>query len=77
MFDPKKMEEFRNQVKAWNDKVEKTLKKNPEREKTFQTTSGIPVRRVFSPEDIAGLEYPRDLTQPGEYPFTSGVQPTM
>jgi len=77
MFDPKKIEEIRNQAKGWNDKVEKTLAKNPEREKDFQTTSGIPVKRVFSPEDIAELDYQRDLNFPGEYPYTRGVQATM
>jgi len=77
MFDPKKMEEIRNQAKAWNDRVERTLPKNPEREKDFQTTSGIPVKRVFTPEDMAALDYQQDLNLPGEFPYTRGVQPTM
>ena len=49
MFDPKKIEDIRNQTKEWNAKIEKTLSKNPERRKDFQTTSGIEIRRVFSP----------------------------
>jgi len=77
MFDPKKIEDIRNQAKNWNDRVEKTLSKNPERRKDFQTTSGIEVRRVFSPPDMAELDYMRDLNMPGEYPYTRGVQPTM
>ncbi len=77
MFDPKEIEEIRNQAKGWNEKVEKTLSKNPERRKDFQTTSGIEVRRVFSPPDIAGEDYSRDLNLPGEFPYTRGVQPTM
>ena len=77
MFDSKKIEDIRNQAKNWNDKVEKTLSKNPERRKDFQTTSGIEVRRVFSPPDMAELDYMRDLNMPGEYPYTRGVQPTM
>jgi len=77
MFDSKKIEDIRNQAKNWNDKVEKTLSKNPERRKDFQTTSGIEVRRVFSPPDMAELDYLRDLNMPGEYPYTRGVQPTM
>ncbi|HWU40118.1 MAG TPA: methylmalonyl-CoA mutase family protein, partial [Candidatus Acidoferrum sp.] len=77
MFDPKKIEEIRNQAKEWDGKVDKTLAKNPERKKNFQTTSGITVKRVFSPEDIAGLDYQRDLNLPGEFPYTRGVQPTM
>ena len=42
----------------------------------FTTMSGRPVRRVYEPADIAGLEYERDLSAPGEYPFTRGVHPT-
>ncbi len=33
--------------------------------------------RLYTPLDIAGLDYERDLGFPGEYPFTRGVQPTM
>jgi methylmalonyl-CoA mutase, N-terminal domain len=77
MFDPKKIEEIGSQVQTWNEKIEKTVGKNPERKKDFQTTSHIPVHRVFSPADIAGMEYGADLGLPGEYPYTRGVQPTM
>ncbi len=77
MFDPKKIEDIRNQTKSWNEKIEKTLSKNPERRKDFQTTSGIEIRRVFSPPDIAESDFARDLNLPGEFPYTRGVQPTM
>ncbi|MBI5081442.1 MAG: methylmalonyl-CoA mutase family protein [Chloroflexi bacterium] len=43
------------------------LKKNPERKEKFETSSGIPLERVYG--DDGGF--------PGEYPFTRGVQPTM
>jgi methylmalonyl-CoA mutase N-terminal domain/subunit len=77
MFDPKKVEDIKNKAKKWNDRVEKSLDKNPERKKNFQTTSGIPVKRVFSPEDVAEQDYQQALNLPGEYPYTRGVQPTM
>jgi len=77
MFDPKKVEDIKNKAKKWNDRVEKSLDKNPERKKDFQTTSGIPVKRVFSPEDVAEQDYQQALNLPGEYPYTRGVQPTM
>jgi methylmalonyl-CoA mutase, N-terminal domain len=77
MFDPKKAEQVGKQAKEWNEKIEKTLAKNPERKKVFQTTSGIPVKRIFTPEDVAGLDYEQDLNFPGEFPYTRGVQPTM
>ncbi len=77
MFDPKKVNDTRSQEKIWNDRVEKTLEKNPERKKNFQNTSGIPVKRTFVPSDVAELDYARDLNFAGEYPYTRGVQPTM
>jgi methylmalonyl-CoA mutase N-terminal domain/subunit len=77
MFDPKKIKEIEGQVKTWNEKIEKSLSKNPERKKEFQTASGIPVHRVFAPDAVPGLDYPSDLNLPGEFPYTRGIQPTM
>jgi len=77
MFDRRKIADIGEEAKSWNDRVEKTLAKNPERKKDFQTTSGIEVKRVFAPQDIAELDYQKDLNLPGEYPYTRGVQPTM
>lgn len=77
MFDPNKIKEIEVQVKTWNEKIEKSLSKNPERKKEFQTASGIPVHRVFTPDAVPGLEYLSDLNLPGEFPYTRGIQPTM
>ena len=41
------------------------------------TPSSIPVKAVYTPEDLAGHDPGRDLGSPGEYPFTRGVYPTM
>lgn len=65
---------------AWEERVvQPALKKAPERkpEENFETNSGLPVKRLYGPEDIAGLDYDEDLGYPGQYPFTRGVQPTM
>lgn len=47
-----------------------------ERREKFQTSSHIPVERLYVPSDIDD-EYREKLGFPGEYPFTRGVQPTM
>ncbi|NTW38080.1 MAG: methylmalonyl-CoA mutase family protein, partial [Syntrophobacteraceae bacterium] len=57
--------------------VQKTLSKAPERGKTFTSISNIPVERLYTPWDVANLDYGNDLGFPGEFPFTRGVQPTM
>ena len=56
--------------------LHKTLSRFPERRPVFQTESGIPVERFYTPEDV-DIDYIRDLGFPGDYPFTRGVQPTM
>ncbi len=62
----------------WEEKyVNPVLKKNPERKAEFETNSGIPLQRLYSPEDVGNMDYERDLGYPGQYPFTRGVQPTM
>ncbi|HEX4835661.1 MAG TPA: methylmalonyl-CoA mutase family protein [bacterium] len=53
------------------------LEKVPERSEHFETPSGIPIARVYTPEDTAAVDYERDLGYPGEYPFTRGIYPTM
>ena len=48
----------------------------PERRERFETLSGIPLDRVYTPADVE-VDYVEDLGFPGDYPFTRGVQPTM
>jgi methylmalonyl-CoA mutase, N-terminal domain len=47
-----------------------------ERDALFRTSWGSPVERVYGPDSI-DLDYKRDLADPGEYPYTRGVQATM
>jgi methylmalonyl-CoA mutase N-terminal domain/subunit len=52
------------------------LKKAPERQKEFRTLTGFPVKRVYTPLDVADTP-PEDIGLPGQYPFTRGPYPTM
>jgi len=77
VFDPKKLEEIQKSKEQWEKTtVAQSFGKLPERE-AFSTSSEIPVARVYTPVDVANLDYLRDLGFPGEYPFTRGVYPTM
>jgi methylmalonyl-CoA mutase N-terminal domain/subunit len=77
LFDNDELGDIRRQREKWEKgTVSKSLEKLPEREE-FSTSSGIPVRRVFTPLDVSDLAYVRDLGFPGEYPLTRGVYPTM
>ncbi|HZQ36812.1 MAG TPA: methylmalonyl-CoA mutase family protein, partial [Dehalococcoidia bacterium] len=77
MFDREALERIRAANQQWQQgPLAKTLKRGPEREQAFATSSG-PVRRLYTPLDVAELDYERDLGFPGEFPFTRGVQATM
>ena len=54
----------------YHEEVEAKLVKFPER-------ANLEPNRLYTPLDIEGFDYERDLGFPGEYPFTRGVQPTM
>jgi methylmalonyl-CoA mutase N-terminal domain/subunit len=56
--------------------VDPALQKSPERDVPFTTISGRPIDRLYSAEDVAGLDYARDLNDPGSYPYTRGIHPT-
>jgi methylmalonyl-CoA mutase N-terminal domain/subunit len=58
------------------DVLAPALKKAPEREGPFTTVSGRRIERLYTPDDIASLDYARDLAHPGEFPYTRGIHPT-
>lgn len=70
-------EKFFEAKKRYEQVVEKSVSKVPERKQVFTSSSGYEIKRLYTPEDIEGLNYLEDLGFPGEYPFTRGVQPTM
>jgi len=43
----------------------------------FTTVSGRPIQRFYTPDDLPGFDYARDLGQPGQWPFTRGIHATM
>lgn len=60
----------------WEKEVlEDSLSKLPERRETFETSSGIPLERLYVPANDS--DYLDKLGFPGDYPYTRGVQPTM
>ncbi len=56
--------------------VQKSVERIPERD-NLQTTSSVPIQRLYTPRNTSSLDYTHDLGFPGEYPYTRGVQPTM
>jgi methylmalonyl-CoA mutase, N-terminal domain len=78
MFDPQKLEELQDQTKDWEEMtLNPTLNRFPERQNQFITTSSEPVDRLYTPRDVADLDYGADLGFPGEYPYTRGIHATL
>ncbi len=78
MYDKKKLDELKQSLEAWESaSLKKTLASMPERQDEFITTSSEPIRRLYTPLDVADLDYASDLGLPGEYPFTRGIHPTL
>jgi methylmalonyl-CoA mutase N-terminal domain/subunit len=63
---------------AWQESVlEPALRNSPERRQVFTTTSGTPIDRLYTPADLHGFNYERDLGDAGEFPYTRGIHATM
>ena len=60
-----------------NEILEPALAKHPERREEFITTSSQKVDRLYTPLDTAHIDFPRDISYPGEFPYTRGIHSTM
>lgn len=68
---------FEKAVKNWKERILRPAQeRRPERKDTFTSTSGIPIERVYLPDD-SNRDYEDSSGFPGKYPFTRGVQSTM
>jgi methylmalonyl-CoA mutase N-terminal domain/subunit len=56
--------------------LEPALKKSPERAAAFTTISGRPIERLYTAEDLEGIDYERDINDPGVFPYTRGIHAT-
>lgn len=51
--------------------------KSPDISTDPQTSSGIPVRSLYTKADLSNWNYDQQAGYPGEFPYTRGIQPTM
>jgi methylmalonyl-CoA mutase N-terminal domain/subunit len=65
-------------VERWREtRVREDYERVPPRKEEFTTLSGVPIKDVYTPEDVAAVDHDRDLGLPGEYPYTRGPHATM
>ena len=77
MFDRKKLDDIQRRMENWEKEiVVKSFDRLPERGE-FSTGSDIPVSRIYTPIDVADIDYLNQQGFPGQYPLTRGVYPTM
>ena len=69
--------EVRKGYKAWKERINQLFASRPERLERFSTVSDREIRQIYTPEDIRGQDFEKDVGFPGKYPFTRGVQPSM
>jgi methylmalonyl-CoA mutase N-terminal domain/subunit len=64
-------------VERWQrETLEPALQKHPEMKKRFESVSLEEVDRLHTPADIAQVDFSRDISFPGEFPYTRGIHPT-
>ncbi|HEY6812115.1 MAG TPA: methylmalonyl-CoA mutase family protein, partial [Propionibacteriaceae bacterium] len=42
-----------------------------------ETESGTPFQTLYGPKDLAGFDADHALGEPGQYPYTRGIYPSM
>jgi methylmalonyl-CoA mutase N-terminal domain/subunit len=73
-----KLKEIIKGRESWEkDCYEPSLSQSPERLSRFSTVSDLEIKRLYTPEDIAHLNFIRDIGFPSQYPYTRGVQASM
>lgn len=79
MFDDDDLAAIRDGKREWEEQtLDSTLSRFGERQERFRTdTGGQTVDRLYTPADVADIEYESDIGFPGEEPYTRGVYSTM
>ncbi|HEX8492674.1 MAG TPA: methylmalonyl-CoA mutase family protein [Pyrinomonadaceae bacterium] len=64
-------------VERWEQEtLAPVLKKRPERKHRFENVSLEEINRLYTPADVADVDFDKDISFPGEFPYTRGIHPT-
>ena len=67
---PSETDSARAAREEWErNELRRFLERQPESKKSYQTLSGIPLERVYTPEHAVAFS---EIGLPGQYPFTRG-----
>ncbi|MGI9165113.1 MAG: acyl-CoA mutase large subunit family protein [Pyrinomonadaceae bacterium] len=64
-------------LERWqSETLEPALNQHPETKKRFENVSLEEVNRLYSPADLAAVDFKNDISFPGQFPYTRGIHPT-
>jgi len=70
--------ELKHVYSRWKkEKFDKAMSSLPFEQDKFTTISGKKIKELYTPADLDGFDYSKELGFPGEYPFTRGIHPSM
>lgn len=69
--------EFAEALRQAHDEWKTAADPSVDKSRKFVTVSSAPVNPLYTPADVQGLDYFRDLNFPGQFPYTRGVHPSM
>lgn len=75
MYKKEFLDKLSKATQKYEEEVNQILDELPGAEKERITSSGIPVKPLYTPLDVKDMDYFKDLSFPGEHPFTRGVYP--
>jgi methylmalonyl-CoA mutase N-terminal domain/subunit len=77
LFSAEALRAIRTDAARWRREVHDPIvaKRGPWK-KDFTTVSGMEVNPLATPNDVASLDFERDLAFPGDFPYTRGIHPT-
>ena len=78
MYDEDDLDEIRASRDEWEAETrDPTIDRFGERKERFATVSNHAVDDLYTPADVADIDYDEDLGFPGEFPYTRGPYATM
>jgi len=74
LFDEDAVRTIDQEKHQWQKVHDQQLTEGPQH---FESLSGIPIDPLYTPADIAHMDYQNDVGFPGQAPYVRGVYPTM
>ena len=77
MADDTGNDELQKAGREYDQRLAAALGRQSELKPAPETSYGMPLKSVYTPEDANERDYLEDLGFPGSYPFTRGIRPDM